>query len=62
MPDPVTTQRIRLVVLTDEQVRQALKMAAGEEGVEQSAVADRVLREGLASYLERVRRREEARA
>ena len=48
-------ERIRLVILTDDELRAALRLAAAKRGSEMSEVADHILREALAAELSEVR-------
>jgi hypothetical protein len=50
--------RIRLVILTDDEVRTALKVEASARGVEMSDLAALILREALADALKMVRSRQ----
>ena len=51
------TMAIRLVILTDPEVRAALRMASGEQERDMSAIADEILRQGLHEYILRVRKK-----
>ena len=47
-------ERIRLVILTGDDVRDALKLAAARHRVDPSVYADRILREALAEDLAQI--------
>lgn len=51
----MTEQRIRLVVLTDDEVRAALRLRAAKYDVEMSELASEILREALAEEIKEVR-------
>ena len=52
-------EKIRLVILTDEEVRKALRLEAAKRGSpDMSTLADEILREALAQSLEEVRKRD----
>lgn len=50
-----TMDRIRLVLLVDDEVRAALKSEAAEQGKEMSVLADEILRAALGEAVARVR-------
>lgn len=52
--------KIRLVVLTDDDVRAALRLAAAKADKEQSELADEILRAALAEELVEIRARKTA--
>jgi hypothetical protein len=54
----VMAERIRLVILTDDELRSALRLEAAKRGVDMSEVADAILREGLAESLAEIRQRQ----
>lgn len=55
MQELMATEKIRLVILADEEIRAALRLAAGKRGTDMSPVAEEILRDGLLSEIEEVR-------
>jgi hypothetical protein len=52
--------KIRLVIMADEEIRAALRLEAAEREMEMSELAEEILRDALASALEKVRKRRQA--
>lgn len=54
---PEVMERKRLVILTDEELRQALRLEAAKQDMEMSELADKILRDSLVDALKEVRLR-----
>lgn len=51
---------VRLVIQTDDELRDALRLEAARRGVDMSELGDEILREALADSLKMVRQRKES--
>jgi hypothetical protein len=52
------SKTVRLVIVAEEEVRQALKLEAARQGVDMSPLAEKILRAGLADAIREIRERE----
>lgn len=58
----VMADKVRLVILTDDELRAALRLEAAKQDVDMSELADSILRQALADALKEVRKRRQAKS
>lgn len=52
---PSVMAEVRLVIQTDDELRDALRLAAAEQRMEMSELADHILRDALHDHIERIK-------
>lgn len=59
MTETMTERTVRLVIVTDEELRNALRLRAAQLNEDMSEVADTILRDALAAQIAELRRNQE---